>query len=667
MIQRIASSVRIFSTLMSGRGHWRGRGGGRRGRGYYGGGGGGGGHKWRGRGERKRQRGENWDESASNSQHSTVGETSNYGGSSILQSILHRIDGKQYGAYHGIGPGRDAQEGKVFDVGGVRLIVDYVQSDPYASTSRFRVQVPTDKAGFSEEMYTKKIRNIALCDYLTRKFHSVCKRLGADVRSGGSGWHGAKGGDLTIDRPGQHVLERTSVTVDGQWVEARFGVGLPAQGRKIMGQWALDILTSKLPQIAQESMYLSALDENALWNHIRSVEDQEFLRSSLFARGLVGFVRNGAVLPRQSGASDAPMNESEAIKFQSPTSLQVSFDLPHSGQVIGMGLQKGISLIVGGGFHGKSTLLNALELGIYNHIPGDGREFVCSSPTAFKVRAEDGRAIAGVDISAFIGNLPFGRSTDKFCSADASGSTSQAANIIEALEVGSDCLLVDEDTCATNFMIRDKRMQRLVSREKEPITPFIEKVRSVYTTLGVSSILVIGGSGSYFDVADTVVMMDCYTPRDVSQQAKAIAESDHDVEAQAYGGGVFPTMSVRAPIKNSVQHCLGGKSKTKAVTKGKIMFGSEEIDLSLVEQLGETSQTRAIVQSIMFLARKMDGRSTLSELLNSLSDNLDENGLDILPGFHHNGTLSRPRMLEVACALNRLRSLKVNTNKTTVG
>ena len=101
-----------------------------------------------------------------------------------------------------------------------------------------------------------------------------------------------------------------------------------------------------------------------------------------------------------------------------------------------MGIRKGITLIVGGGYHGKSTLLKALEAGVYNHIAGDGREFVITDDTAFKLRAEDGRSITGVDISPFIKNLPNKKDTVHFSTEDASGSTSQAANLMEALESG---------------------------------------------------------------------------------------------------------------------------------------------------------------------------------------------------------------------------------------
>ena len=401
--------------------------------------------------------------------------------------------------------------------------------------------------------------------------------------------------------------------VIGVAVEVRFTVGLPARGRQISGDRCSSILTGILPDLVQRSLLYRSLDPDHFRAHILSVEDQQFLRTSLRARGLVAFVANDSVLPRKSGADDLPMSFQDAIKFTSPKDLEVTFDLPNRKTVKGMGLKHGISLIVGGGFHGKSTLLQALEVGCYNHVPGDGREFVVADPTCVKIRAEDGRSVRDMDISAFIGNLPFGRSTTAFSTADASGSTSQAANIIEAIEAGSRCFLIDEDTCATNFMIRDDRMAQLVAKDKEPITPFIKKVRSLYETQGVSSIVVIGGSGDYFEVADCVVMMDCYTPKDVTKEAQQISVEHGGIPvSQRSPAPPFGAVAVRKPV----QAAFRGEGKTVARGLKKIQWGEMDLDLLGIEQLVEISQTRAITDSMQFLATKhMNGERSLAELL----------------------------------------------------
>lgn len=460
-----------------------------------------------------------------------------------LANVLQRIHNQNYGAYH------DLEHVFAYESDGLlfHLEVDHVQGDPFASPSWAHVTVDPASAAFEPDMYTSKIRNVALCDYLTRSFAAAARLTGADAKAKSSSWHGAKGGDISIDTPGQHVIERSSVMVLEQGlVEVRFNINLPARGRSICGDWAHTILVETLPKLVRSALLLASLDRDHLWAHLHSVEDQEALRDMLDDAGLVGFIRDGAILPRESGASDFPLGPSEAVAFKSPASLSRTFPLPNMGKITGMGIPKGVTLFVGGGFHGKSTALKALEVGVYNHVPEDGREFVVMDPNAVKIRSEDSRSLTCTDISAFIDNLPFKQDTTQFSTADASGSTSQAANIIEALEVGATTLLIDEDTCATNFMIRDWKMQQLVAKDKEPITPFISKVRSLYSQCGVSSVLVIGGAGDYFSVADHVIMMDSYEPRDVTAEAKKIASEHDEVREESEFGGFKPRIPLAA-------------------------------------------------------------------------------------------------------------------------
>ena len=352
------------------------------------------------------------------------------------------------------------------------------------------------------------------------------------------------------------------------------------------------------------------------------------------------------------------MDRGEAVPFTAPESFRVEFTLPNRGVVSGMGIPRGVSLIVGGGYHGKSTLLNAIEQGVYNHIPGDGREMVVSDPLAFKIRAEDGRRIEQTAITPFISNLPYGRDTDSFSSENGSGSTSQAANIIEAIEAGATTLLIDEDTSATNFMIRDHRMQELVAKDREPITPFIDKVRQLYEERGVSTILVIGGSGDYFDVADHVISMNAYVPADVTEEARRIAEK-YRSERTREGGERFGAFIERAPVPAGIDPSRG-KRDVKINIRGPqiIDFGTERIDLTGVEQLIHTGQARAISEAMVSAKRKMDGKLTLRELLDQVMAEIDARGLDAVGG-KKSGDLVRFRRLELAAALNRLRSFRV--------
>jgi len=434
-------------------------------------------------------------------------------------------------------------------------------------------------------------------------------------------------------------------------------VGLPAGGRRILGRQAAMMLCDDLPEIIAAAIYYSSLNKTEVKQQVETVEDADWLRQILQEKNLVAFVANGAILPRRSGVDPRPLLE-DVVPFQSPKSLEVEFNFPNHGLIKGMGIPTGITLIVGGGYHGKSTLLRALELGVYNHIPGDGREFVVSLSSAVKIRAEDGRSVSGVDISPFINHLPQGRSTTNFSTTNASGSTSMAANIIEALEVKSELLLIDEDTAATNFMIRDRRMQQLIAKEKEPITPFLDKVRQLYLDYGVSTILVMGGSGDYFDVADTVIAMDDFQPQNVTEKAKEIAKK-YLTERSAEGGDKFGKITSRIPLPESIDPSRGKKAvKLKVRDVDEVGFGSEDIDLSAVEQIVDVGQLKAIALALVYAKKYLDQKRTISEIIDLVITDIESSGMDILTDFPQ-GDLAFFRPFEFAATLNRLRSLKV--------
>jgi predicted ABC-class ATPase len=565
--------------------------------------------------------------------------------SSQLEQELLRIDGKPYGFYKDI-------KGW-YDFGSFSLNIDYVQPDPFAPPSQAAVRVSQKRAGFPSALFNHPVRRIALEDCLTRNFYRQSQKIARGQR--GTGHSGL----LAIDKPSQEVLMRTAMVINDDWVEARFVVGLPARGRRISGRQAREIFFDEIPELVRNTLIYPNLDGIALDKFVNLSEDADYIRSQLPGNKLVGFVGNGSILPRMSGIDDRPLPGDKAITFQSPPELEVEFSCPHQGAVRGMGIPRGVTLIVGGGYHGKSTLLAALEKGAYNHIPGDGRELVVTLSESVKIRAEDGRFIRDVDISPFIRNLPLGMDTESFSSPDASGSTSQAANIMEALEVGAELLLVDEDTSATNFMIRDERMQSLVSKDKEPITPFIDKVKQLYDDLGVSTILVMGGSGDYFDVADTVIMMDEYLPRDRTIEARSIAQS-YSARRSFEGGDHFGTVKPRWLLPDGFDPRKGKRNQAKISAKSinLIAFGNHFIDLSQVEQLVDISQTRAIGEIIRYAMEKyIDGKRTLAEILDLVEGDLDEKGMDIISPYLR-GNYARPRRYEIAAAINRLRTLK---------
>lgn len=563
-----------------------------------------------------------------------------------LRRDLHDLDGKGYGAYKSV---KGAWSFPDF-----ALHVDWVQGDPYAAPSRVRVQLAPEVTGLDPHDCAPRSRALGVATWLARRFGELTDEMETRRGSGRSG-------ELRIEAPGQQVLDQTAVVIspDGA-LEARFQVGLPAKGRRILGRQAAELLTDDVPEIVGKSLLASAYEPGELRRAADTNQDAEALRAALDELDLVAFVADDAVLPRRTGVDDRPLADDTVVPFRSADSLRVSVELPNAGEVTGMGIPRGVTLIVGGGYHGKSTLLRALERGVYNHVPGDGRERVVSDPDAVKVRAEDGRSVAGVDISNFIGELPNGSDTRAFTTRNASGSTSQAAAIMEAVEAGATCLLVDEDTAATNFMIRDRRMQALVPKESEPITPFVDRIRQLYDEYGISSVLVIGGSGDYLDVADTVVAMKRYQPHHVTDQARTIA-TEHPTGRLKEAPGDLGPRPARIPLPRSVDPSKGKRSvRVKVRAEDRVEFGTEELDLAAVEQLVSWVQTRTVIEAVVLAWKRfMDGETPLPEILDRVMAAVEEEGLDVLGWKEKAGDLAGFRRHELAAALNRLRTLEV--------
>lgn len=563
-----------------------------------------------------------------------------------LRQRLVALDGKGYKAYKAL---RGSYQFSQFE-----LRIDYVQGDPFASPSRLRVLVPQEQAQFPADLWETPGRAIALADFLTRQFHQKARQIASGQGSG-------KSGQIAIATPSQAILPRTAAKVDAATIEVRFYVGLPGFGRRIAGLQAAELLCDSLPELIQHCLFYGSLNAQAVQRHCNTAEDADSLRRQLAERDLVAFVADGAILPRRSGVDDRPL--ADGLPFDSPPSLRVSLSCPHAGTVTGMGIPAGITLIVGGGYHGKSTLLRAIQAGVYNHVPDDGREQVVADAEAVKIRAEDGRSIAGVDISPFINHLPQGKSTQNFSTPNASGSTSQAASIIEAIEASTNLLLVDEDTSATNFMIRDRRMQALIAKTQEPITPFIDKIRQIYQELGISTILVMGGSGDYFDVADCVIAMESYRPQEVTTQAKAIA-AQYATHRTPEGGDRFGQLQPRQIQPDSIDPSRGRRDVSLKVRGlDRLSLGREDIDLSAVEQLAETSQLEAIAAAIVYAQHHyINGQLPLQEALVRVMADIEQFGLDCLDD-RLRGDFAWFRAQELAAAINRLRSLDVKSRE----
>ena len=557
-----------------------------------------------------------------------------------LRRALTSLDGKSYGAYKSL-------RGSYPLAPGITLSIDRVQTDPYAPPSLMRILVDLATAQVPQDLINDAEGKIATGDFLTRAFshEAYTSKVAREV---------------SIGRPGQAVLERTSILFTDKRLEARIMVALPAAGRRIRGREAEELLADILPEVAEYSLLYKNLDQQKLRDHVILYRDQQDLRRQLNSRKLVAFVGNGAILPRRSGDSDEPL-EQGATPFQSPQSLHTEFSLPSGRAITGMGVPEGITVIVGGGYHGKSTLLKAMERGVYSHILNDGREWVITHADAMAIRAEDGRAVTGVDISPFINNLPSGTDTHRFFTTNASGSTSQATNLVEALEAGAQTLLIDEDTSATNFMIRDERMQQLIPAKDEPITPFVQRIRPLFTEKGVSTILVAGGSGAFFDVADHVIALNSYVPNDVTAQAHNIANRTPQNDAASLR--VFDSPNPRVPARDGLRE----PSKTKpakARSRTDIQYGRENIDLIGLMQLIDAAQTTGIAHALDSIAGRCDGSTSLARLVDQLVEDLDEHGLDVLsPHRGHPGLFARPRSQEIMAAVNRYRKLRLSAGR----
>lgn len=553
-----------------------------------------------------------------------------------LKKKLNFINHKSYGMY------KDLQGNYTFPQ--YVLCIDHVQGDPFAAPSRVRVRIPEKVHQMKAEWYDTRQKKRALEDYLLRLFGSSIRRY--ENRNMGSG----KSGSITTCRTGQEVMERIAVIFDKNELEVRMEIGFPARGRTILGDELETILFSILPQIVESAFFRKRINEGEIEKRIVLAVEQEEIRDQMREKGLIAFLADGSILPRESGVSERPMKG--AVPFSSPESMRVTMELSNGKKIKGMGIPRGITVITGGGYHGKSTLLKALERGVYDHILGDGREYVLTEESAWKVRAEDGRYIQDCDISPFISNLPGGQNTKGFSSLNASGSTSQAANVIEGIESKTKVFLIDEDTTATNFMVRDEWMSELVADEKEPITPFIRKIRSLYEDRGISTVIVVGSSGDYLTVADHVLQMDCYQIKDVTERAKEISKKIPIPKGQS-----FPEMKFEKLFIGKMSTDKYGDYKIKTGGCDTLILNKETLDLRYLEQISDAGQLAALGAMLRHILKNgWSGKMTKQQIVDALYQEIEANGfVSVIPKGYSAGHPVMPRKQEVYGMLNRWR------------
>ncbi|MEZ9070233.1 P-loop domain-containing protein [Vibrio splendidus] len=540
-----------------------------------------------------------------------------------LTAKLKKLEKQNFRAYQQI-------KGQ-YDFADFELHIDHVQGDPYASSSRFRATRAWSLTGLDWLKEKSYEYQVAARDFIARSFSEFAKQETT----------------VSIALTGQTVLDNTSVVFTEHGIEIRFRINLPADGRSILAKKAINIITFYLPKFIRRATLERELNIEAMIKHCEAVEDQDALRAQLEENNLAAFVANGSVLPRIAGNCDLPMKG--AVPFAAPESLSVTLNTPNQGDVTGLGIPKGITLIVGGGFHGKSTLLNAVERSIYNHIPGDGREGIVTATDTMKIRAEDGRCVHNLNLSNYINHLPMQKDTSNFSTQDASGSTSQAAWLQESIEAGVQTLLIDEDTSATNFMIRDERMQALVSKGAEPITPLVDRIGQLREEMDISTIVVMGGSGDYLDVADTVIQMHDYQAVDVTEKAQEVI-AQHPTQRTNECETALETFVPRSLNRAALMNILtDGKFRVNAKGKESLRFGKEFADLSALEQLESTSEVNAIGWAWFQFAQTPGwSNNPAKEFSAILSDEWHVN----MPNY---GDLAKPRVLDVMAALNRMR------------
>ncbi|MBE6607813.1 MAG: ATPase [Ruminococcaceae bacterium] len=374
---------------------------------------------------------------------------------------------------------------------------------------------------------------------------------------------------------------------------------------------------------------------------------REWLKNSDYC----AFLANGSILPRAKG-TDLPMLD--AIPFRSTTDDEIEIC-----GVRGMGIKKGVTVITGGGYSGKSTLLDAISAGIYDHAIGDGRELCITDVSAVTISAEDGRSVKHVNISPFIKWLPGGDTSD-FSTDHASGSTSQASNIMEAVDSNAKLLLIDEDRSATNFMIRDRMMKELI--EKEPITPFTDRVNELFKTHGVSTILVIGGSGEYLSVADKIYMMEDYLIHDVTDKSKNICSSYNVTTALPASANWQQCRTLYSDRFSSYPEG-SGTEKLEVSDMGFVIIGDEKIDVRGLHDIVSPRQLDTLGFMLRYLEVSNNDREIdIEKKINDLYARIDEEGIDFLYSSFFTTCerfLDLPRKQELMALVNRMRKINM--------
>jgi predicted ABC-class ATPase len=535
-----------------------------------------------------------------------------------LHQRLLKMHGKPYGVYKSL-------QGQFFSFGDFTLKFAHIQGDPHAQPSRVMLNAKMNSLGFSEELHCQREKEIALADFLLRQFTNESENIG-------------------IVKAHSQIMQRNSLHIENGTVYILASVNLPGEGRKIQGDKASELLIGTLSDWVTRAMYWNNLDKEKCNAHVQCLVNRNFLLAQLAEKNLAAFVPNGAILPRESGVSEEPLQN--AVPFVSPPELLANLSLPGGEQLAGMGIPKGITVVAGGGFHGKSTLLHALEDAVYPHIPGDGRELIVIDQSAIPVKTEEGRVVNGTNISPLVRELPLKGSTENFTTKNASGATSQAANLLEALEFGASTVLIDEDASAVNFLIRDLRMRELINSKREPLIPLTDRIRE-FADNGINFIIVAGACGDYLSLADTVIAFIEYRAECLTEKAKNTPPSGGEFELAPLGNFKKSRLAMVENLQEGLKpnSAVEKNIKIKSLA-GQISIGKLKTDLRKFPAFCHAELQRGIAEILYNLVKERENEGKdLREILEILCKKLPEN---------ETSDLALPRAVELGAAFLRL-------------
>lgn len=558
--------------------------------------------------------------------------------------LLGELDGRDFSEYNRIIGD--------YDFSRYVLKVTRVPTDASEPGTLFLLRVPSHVAGFPAHLHQTPIRRTALEDLLVRKMSAAIEASSAYDEDGVSRKR------LFLPKPGPQILPRSALLITEDYVEARVHVNLPVRRGRIHGEEARHVFFETLPAVVNASLIYCNLDEQEAVAFVRLMEDADALRQMLPTRGWVAFVGEGALLARRGPDGRAARTGGRPLAISAE--LWTEVELPNQGRIRGLGIPAGITVVVGDEYSGRVEFLKAIAAGIYNHIPGDGREYVISAPDAVYIAADPGRCIRRVDLGAFIRGDNPGREGSIYSTDDADPCASQMAAMAEALEVGSRVLLFDESDSGTAFLASDSRLDEIAGAGKRGILPLCAAAREMADHRGVS--FVVGGRSSiaeWIPIADTVLRIENFTVSDVTKEAKRLEirrtddKPNPEAVARLFECSRHVVPSSLDPSSGRHDAIVGAESIYH------LRFGKSVVDLQRVCQLADISQTETIGLILYYAkSRYLREARSIREIMDLVDRDLSTEGLDCLTRDLR-CDLARPRRFEIAAALNRLASLRI--------